>query len=227
MGNSSDMKGTMHHDYHVGRKTKLALRYRLGRRTDEVARSIKRFHPDPNSILDLGTADGLMLSKIKKIFPTAECIGLEYSKDLIADNKDPGIRVIQGDVQDLTIFPDESFNVVIATAVIEHLAKPKRMLSESHRVLRPGGIIILTTPQPFWEKLATLIRHLPADDHQETFTIKKLREHLISQGFNPVLTQKFMISPYGLPKELIIERMARSFGLGFLLLNQIAVGKRL
>jgi SAM-dependent methyltransferase len=43
-------------------------------------------------------------------------------------------------------FGDESFDVCIASEVIEHLENPSRLVTEAHRVLRPAGHFILTTP---------------------------------------------------------------------------------
>lgn len=60
-------KGTMKKNYHEGREKKLTLKYSLKRRGDEVIKAIKKYHPSNiNAILDVGTADGLMLSRVKK-----------------------------------------------------------------------------------------------------------------------------------------------------------------
>lgn len=55
--------------------------------------------------------------------------------------------------------PDRSFDAVISTQVLEHVADPARYLSECHRVLRPGGRLLLSThgimvyhpdPEDYW-----------------------------------------------------------------------------
>ena len=43
-------------------------------------------------------------------------------------------------------FPDESFDCVISFQVIEHIRDDRRFVDEIHRVLRPGGRLIVTTP---------------------------------------------------------------------------------
>jgi len=166
--------GTLDKSYHLGRKTSKALIYRLKRRTEEVTRSTKEHYSrTPERIIDLGTADGLMLSKLKDAFPSTECIGIEYSLDLVQCNTDSRITVTQGDVNYLSQ-PDNSFDIVVATAVIEHLPNPKRMLREVERVLRPNGLIILTTPDPFWERIATMVGHLPDEKHYKVMKVKEL-----------------------------------------------------
>jgi len=220
------MKGIMTKKYHAERKTKLASKYRLRRRTREVLKIINKYlKADDPKILDLGTADGLMLSEIKKQLPKSDCVGIELSKELIESCRDKNIKIVQGDVQNLP-FKDESFDIVIATAIIEHLDHPMKLLEEAHRVLRPGGILILTTPNPFFEKIADFIGHTEKEIHQTTFGLKKLKTYFKKTNFQILETKRFMISPIGLPCELTIEKIIRFLKLGFILLNQLVVGKK-
>lgn len=49
--------------------------------------------------------------------------------------------------QDRFPYPDNSFDTVICCEILEHLAKdPMHMMSEIHRILKPNGILVLTTP---------------------------------------------------------------------------------
>lgn len=123
-------------------------------------------------------------------------------------------------------FEDNSFNIVYATALIEHLDQPIKMLQEAHRILKVNGIIIITTPDPFFDKIAQVIGHIEKDTHQETFTIKKLKDYLNRAKFKTLEDKKFMMSPIGLPFELTIEKMLRFLKIGFILLNQVIIGKK-
>ena len=220
------MKGVLDKEYAVTRQIKRSHIYRLKRRTFEVLKGIKTFHPEkPESILDIGTADGLMLSNLKDTFPNATCVGIEYARDLIAYSENKTIHLIQGDAVVLPI-KDNAFDVVIATAIIEHVSEPIQLIREAFRVLREKGIVIITTPHPFWEGIATYIGHLKEEEHHELITLSKLRSLFETVGFEIANAEQFMISPIGLPFELTFEKILKFFRLNFLLLNQIIVGQK-
>jgi len=55
-------------------------------------------------------------------------------------------------------FPDETFEFVSSFDVIEHLPSPSDLLIEAHRLLKPGGILVVSTPNT--ANLRNRIRHL-------------------------------------------------------------------
>lgn len=68
-------------------------------------------------------------------------VGLEHP-----DTKHPADRVdVWGSATELP-FSDQSFDTVVAFQVLEHVEEPHAMLAEAYRVLRPSGLLILTTP---------------------------------------------------------------------------------
>jgi len=218
--------GTLDKSYHLGRKTQKSLIYRLNRRTREVIKSIDEYYQGtPQSIIDLGTADGLMLSMIKDSFPLARCIGIEYSQELVEANPDRRITVLQSDVNYLPM-PDSSFDIAIATAIIEHLPDPKRFIVETKRVLKNNGVIILTSPDPFWEKVATMVGHLQDEQHTKVMNLKEIVSLFDEVGYVIMEQKKFMLSPIGMPFEIPIENIVRCVGLNFLFANQFVVGKK-
>jgi SAM-dependent methyltransferase len=67
--------------------------------------------------------------------------------DYLTDRSKPDVV---GSALDLP-FDDESFDTVVSTEVLEHVPDPLRALREMHRVLRPSGHLILTTPM-YWPR---------------------------------------------------------------------------
>ena len=79
---------------------------------------------------------------------------------------------------------DNSIDFVISLAVIEHLRRPEKLLSESYRILKPGGCIYLTTPN--WQFDS---KNFYNDyTHITPFTPKSLEMILIDSGFLNVST---------------------------------------
>lgn len=58
----------------------------------------------------------------------------------------PGGSFVLLSAEDLGAFPSAAFEIVIAKHVVEHLQRPERAISEMGRVLAPGGMLLLATP---------------------------------------------------------------------------------
>lgn len=90
-------------------------------------------------------------------------------------------------------YADGFFDTVIAGDVIEHVANPMMMLCESNRVLKPGGMLIVSTPNPYyyWEFMQNLLvkyKWMKArqEGHFTTFTRINMRNILERTGFELV-----------------------------------------
>ncbi len=109
---------------------------------------------------------------------------------------DAGFRFIQQAVVERLPFADASFDCVTMLALIEHLAYPEAVVGEIHRVLKPGGALLLTTPsrmaRPVLEFLAFRLHLIDGEeiaDHRQYFSRRTLGALLARQGFSvPVLT---------------------------------------
>jgi SAM-dependent methyltransferase len=73
----------------------------------------------------------------------AQYIGCDY----LSDRSKPDVIC---SALDLT-FPDNSFDTVVSTEVLEHVPDPQRAIREMYRVVKPGGYVILSTPQ-YWPR---------------------------------------------------------------------------
>ncbi|MFB0538246.1 MAG: class I SAM-dependent methyltransferase [Anaerolineae bacterium] len=178
------------------------------------------------AILDVGTADGAMLDTLQSALKAPLCVGLDLSLELLRVNENPDLDLIQGNALYLP-FAREVFDVVVATAVIEHLSQPQRFVVGCRWLLRQGGLMVITTPDPFFERVATAIGHLPEEGHNQTFNLRQLRQLFLDSGFRVLEAQKFMMSPVGFPLEIAFERAMKALGLSVLLLNQIVVVQKI
>lgn len=79
----------------------------------------------------------------------ARVVGVDVSKESVDYARrrygGPRIEFHVMDVEDLT-FPDASFDAVCSFETIEHVRDPARVVSEAARVLRPGGVLVISTP---------------------------------------------------------------------------------
>ncbi|HEA47378.1 MAG TPA: methyltransferase domain-containing protein [bacterium] len=213
-------------EYQEKRKRRGALKYRLKRRAKEVLKVVKKYRGTKiTSLLDIGCADGLILNLLSQGLAISLSVGIDSSRELLRTNANPGIRMIQGQAENLP-FRNEEFEVIIATAVIEHLLQPTRMIKECHRLLKRGGIFIITTPVPFWDKIARKTGLLKEKGHQKTFSLSALKALLTSQDFKILKAKKFMFSSIGFPFEEEIEKILYKLKSDFLLANQIIVGSK-
>lgn len=168
-----------------------------------------------------------MLSRIKDDNPKSECLGIEYGQELITASDDQRIKIIQADV--LALPPQilkKKFDVIIAAALIEHLESPEILATAVYKMLTKKGIFIVTTPVPFFAKMASLMGHLPKHEHQQLFGLTELRELFAKNSFRVLKIKKFMFSPIGFPFERKIENLMRIMNLDFLLANQLIILSR-
>ncbi len=225
LDDESRQRGVMTSDYHQDRLSSPGPRYRFQRRGQEVARILRTFARPRPRILDVGTADGMLLDLVCEEVRPAFAAGMDLSWGLLKANtlKNP---ILQADAEKLP-FPSQSFDAVIATAIIEHVPHPDQFVMEIRRVLNPDGICVITTPVPLFEEIASKLGFLKEDDHQETFNLKKLKALVAEKEFRILEAEKFMMSPIGFPAELKIEPIMKKIGLGLLLLNQLVAARKM
>jgi len=84
--------------------------------------------------------------------PKCRYFGADISQSGLRRASRPGLRLACGDGDQLP-FANASFDAAISTFALEHAVNPVHMLEELHRVVRPGGRIVLLGPSwdlPFW-----------------------------------------------------------------------------
>jgi len=93
--------------------------------------------------LDIGAGHGQLIGMLHDRFGF-ESAAVDYTDSLM---QRPGQKVDIVDLnKDPLPYPDNHFDVVTMTEVIEHIEHDRDVLREIHRVTRPGGLVVLTTP---------------------------------------------------------------------------------
>lgn len=86
-------------------------------------------------------------------------------------------------------FKDESYDIVFHQGLLEHFVSPNPLLSENHRVLKTGGLLIVDVPQTF--HVYTIMKHLLMliglwfAGWERQFTVSSLTRVLKQSGFQP------------------------------------------
>lgn len=113
---------------------------------DGLYRELITKHLQPGlHILDAGC--GRYMKYCKDLSPTAHVVGIDLESVLETDNQGAPFGV-RGDLSHLP-FQSESFDMVISRSVVEHLQDPPAVFREFARVLRPGGKVVIVTPNKY------------------------------------------------------------------------------
>jgi SAM-dependent methyltransferase len=118
---------------------------RRARMWERRMRQVQALAPLPGRLLDIGCATGEFLHAARARGWTVS--GTELSAFAVTATRGDGLSVQQGEVWEAG-FAAGAFDVVTCWHVIEHASDPRRMIEEIHRVLRPGGWLLLATPNP-------------------------------------------------------------------------------
>jgi len=128
-------------------------------------------------VLDVGCGRGDLLRKDKENFA-----GIDLNENLVNELKKGGLNVSLASATAIP-FLDNSFDVVNCRHIIEHLfpEEARKMILEMKRVLKPGGIIILTTPteEAVWNTFGHIKPYNPT-------AIKKLFLEVSLESFDSV-----------------------------------------
>ncbi len=137
---------------------------------------VRRFLPDKTAaITDCGSADGsLILQLTEHGYRNLFCVDIDDYRQLAAKS----IPFFKADLCfDQLPWPDNSLDGVLSCQTIEHLENPYHFIREAHRALKPGGILIISTPNPFhllnrllFFRHGNLYHFLEGDNHITFFT---------------------------------------------------------
>lgn len=96
-------------------------------------------------LLDVGCGDGWMLDLYRLAEPgRIDTYGVDFSPDACAAARAAGHQVFCDRFEDLDV--DRQFDLINLSHVIEHMADPRQVIAKVHELLRPGGVLVIETP---------------------------------------------------------------------------------
>jgi glycosyltransferase involved in cell wall biosynthesis/SAM-dependent methyltransferase len=145
---------------------------------------------DPSRVLDLGCSDGALAEQLRKFGHSVtgvdreELAGVhERVDDFVRGDLDDGIPAAVG----------SGYDIVLAADVLEHVRRPDRLLTETGRLLAPGGAVVASVPNfGHWYPRARVAlgrfdydrRGILDRDHVRFFTRASFERLIAKSGFS-------------------------------------------
>ena len=131
-------------------------------------------------VLDVGTSTGTNLRLLREL-GFAQVTGLDMSEDAVRFCAKKGLGSVRLGSATQMPFADESFSLVMATDILEHIDDDALALAEIHRVTRPKGSVLLTVPafMSLWGP-QDVVSH-----HKRRYRREQFLERVRSAGLSP------------------------------------------
>jgi SAM-dependent methyltransferase len=164
---------------------------------------IEALVPDGAWVLDVGCGVGVLLERLRRA-RDARVYGVDLSPaavTLLASRGIVGAAAAAGALP----FGAATFDVVIATELLEHLADPAAAMHELVRCLRPGGRLIVTVPNG-------VLGPEDEDEHMQRFTGKKLQRLFDIEGVPGAfdVVEQWTVLAHGMKPEASAVQMRTS-----------------
>jgi SAM-dependent methyltransferase len=178
-------------------------------RARRQARMLAAILPPPTSpalVVDMGCGDGQCAGVAVRMSPGHRFVGIDWSADAIAQARGRGLSLVRAGVEEASLpLASAVADVVIMSELIEHLVDTDAALDEAWRILKPGGSLLLSTPnlaawynrgllavgmQPVFSEVSLRgVFGRPGSQvagHLHMFTRPALTGLLTARGFQPV-----------------------------------------
>jgi SAM-dependent methyltransferase len=222
-------------------------------RRDWIVAALKRHRPEHcRRAMEVGPGSGVYLRHLLELAPSVVALDIDdqflgHARKLA--EQDGRLEVMRADITS-TGLPGSAFDLILCSEVVEHIADSLRAIRQIRRLLRPGGLLVLSTPHK-WSTLELVgrIAFLPGiveivrwiygeaileTGHINLLTRAEIERQLCEAGFEicerhagglyvPILAEFF--GSWGLSLEESLERRLRDGKLEQLLWTQYYVAK--
>lgn len=148
-----------------------------------------------NRLLDIGFGAGAFLLTARR--DQWDAFGVEVSRSAYEYAKGQGFNVFNGQLAEAQ-YPDDHFDVIIASEILEHVPDPRTLTREIARILRPGGLFWATTPHGrglSFHLINLRWSIISPPEHLQIFSRKGIRLMLRDAGFRRVRLRTHGFNP--------------------------------
>lgn len=139
-----------------------------------------------NKILDVGCGTGGNMLLLKEF---GAVTGLDLFDEALKLAKDKNFaQLVKGDATKMPL-PNDYFDIVSVLDTLEHVEDDKSVFKETFRVLKPGGILLVTVPVYQW----LWSRHDEIMHHVRRYNKKDILEKCQKEGFN-ILKKSYFVT---------------------------------
>jgi ubiquinone/menaquinone biosynthesis C-methylase UbiE len=159
----------------------------------ETLHKLSQLEPG-KKILEIGCGNGTGTRLILEIFKPAALIATEYDERLVeiarANTRGLNVRMEAGNAAALR-FEDNEFDAVIGLSVIHHIPNWRDCVDELHRVIKPGGLLIIKelSIETFESPFGRVARRFVAHPYESMLGKHEFLEYAGARGFKIVTCQ--------------------------------------
>lgn len=157
-------------------------------------------------LLDVGFGAGTILEAARR--SGWRPFGVDVAARAVEHARENGFEVFCGTLEEAR-YPDNHFDVVTASEILEHVSNPQEVLHEIARILRPGGLLWLTTPHSRGisaQLLGLKWTTVCPPEHLQLFSRNGTKKMLKAAGLREVSVRTEGFNPY----EILNALRARS-----------------
>lgn len=176
--------------------------YDTRRRVDVLVDELLADHVAGREVLDVGCGLGFFSQRL--VERGGRVTACDIGPGLVEQTRArAGCTAVVADALRLTdTFGRDLFDVVVSSECIEHTPSPGEAIAQMLAVLKPGGLLSLSTPNLLWQpvvRLATALKLRPFDGHENFSSWAAIRRTLESRGASVLAERGLHLFPFQLP----------------------------
>ncbi len=154
-------------------------------RVDKIEMFCRKYNVATNNLLEIGAGFGTFCLEAQSRNTFKRIVAVEPTPKLAETCRKKGLEVIEDVIENITFSEHEKFDVVVNFEVIEHLFSPKDFILNCRRLLKVGGLFVVTCPNGQGFDFMVLGEKCNSLDHEHLnyFNPKSLSLLLENNGF--------------------------------------------